>query len=184
MERPEEPRHSSCEDAENNKNKNNEPKPNQKKKKDKEKAKPKTKNQNHNPEANPNDDAFANLKYAIRQFEHELHPTSSSSTSRSAPRITQEDLFAQIVQGAKKQVEGKIQRQADDPAMAARANRPRPGPSREDPAAAQEETSMWNQIVADLKICNGIKQKASELVNQAIELERIMGKSTLPSLWQ
>lgn len=64
--------------------------------------------------------------------------------------------------------------------MAARANRPRPGPSREDPAAAQEETSMWNQIVADLKICKGIKEKASELVKQVIELERIMGKSTLP----
>lgn len=62
--------------------------------------------------------------------------------------------------------------------MAARANRPRPGPSREDPAAAQEETSMWNQIVADLKICNGIKDKATELVKQVIELERIIGKST------
>lgn len=62
--------------------------------------------------------------------------------------------------------------------MAARANRPRPGPSREDPAAAQEETSMWNQIVVDLKICNGIKEKATELVKQVIELERIIGKST------
>lgn len=64
--------------------------------------------------------------------------------------------------------------------MAARANRPRPGPSREDPAAAQEETSMWNQIVADLKIISAIKEKASELVIQVIELERIIGKSRLP----
>lgn len=59
--------------------------------------------------------------------------------------------------------------------MAARTNRPRPGPSREDPAAAQEETSMWNQILADLKICKGLNDRATALSKEVVEVEASMG---------
>lgn len=61
--------------------------------------------------------------------------------------------------------------------MAARTNRPRPGPSREDPAAAQEETSMWNQILADLRICKGLNDRATALSKEVVEVEASMGKS-------
>lgn len=61
--------------------------------------------------------------------------------------------------------------------MAARTNRPRPGPSREDPAAAQEETSMWNQILADLRICKGLNDRATALSKEVVEDEASMGKS-------
>lgn len=63
----------------------------------------------------------------------------------------------------------------NDFAMAARTNRPRPGPSREDPAAAQEETSMWNQILADLKICKGLNDRATALSKEVVEVEASMG---------
>lgn len=119
-------------------------------------------------------------------------PAAQVSTSSSYPqsivtpdnpppaprRITEEEQIAIITRTAEEEAKASIQREADAADMAARANRPRPGPSREDPAAAQEETSMWNQIVADLKICDGIKERASELVNQVIDLERSIGKST------
>ncbi len=59
--------------------------------------------------------------------------------------------------------------------MAARTNRPRPGPSREDPAAAQEETSMWNQILADLKLCKVLNDRATALSKEVVEVEASMG---------
>lgn len=59
--------------------------------------------------------------------------------------------------------------------MAARTNRPRPGLSREDPAAAQEETSMWNQILADLRICKGLNDRATALSKEVVEVEASMG---------
>lgn len=111
-----------------------------------------------------------------------LNPQSIATPDYPPPapiRITEEEKIAIITRFAEKRARASHQREADTADMAARANRPRPGPSREDPAAAQEETSMWNQIVADLKICDSIKEKASELVNQVIDLERIIGKSTL-----
>lgn len=68
--------------------------------------------------------------------------------------------------------------------MAARTNRPRPGPSREDPAAAQEETSMWNQILADLRICKGLNDRATALSKEVVEVEASMGKSRFFSTGQ
>lgn len=104
--------------------------------------------------------------------------SGSRSRSRSRSKLRSTISIGFIIESRTQPYFIKELREANISAMAARANRPRPGPSREDPAAAQEETSMWNQIVADLKMCNAIKEKASELVKQVIELERIIGKST------
>lgn len=52
------------------------------------------------------------------------------------------------------------------------ARRPRPA----DPAAAHEETNMWNSILVDLKKARDLSMKSKEIIKQAIEMESTMGK--------
>lgn len=104
-----------------------------------------------------------NLRRSLRNsgnfsFFPQSSSTDAHSSASSYRRKTLEEQFADI---------------AVTP-MAARNNRGRAGPSREDPAAAQEETSMWNQIVADLRLCKELKDKYSETIDQVVELEKTM----------
>lgn len=54
------------------------------------------------------------------------------------------------------------------------ARRPRPA----DPAAAHEETNMWNSILVDLKKARDLNIKSKEIIKQAVEVESTMGKCT------
>ena len=58
--------------------------------------------------------------------------------------------------------------------MAARTNRGRAGPSREDPAAAHEETSMWHQIMTDLGTVKELQHKVGDAGKQVVQMEKEM----------
>lgn len=55
------------------------------------------------------------------------------------------------------------------------ARRPRPA----DPAAAHEETNMWNGILVDLRRAREINTRSREVTRQAIEMETTLGRGRL-----
>lgn len=65
--------------------------------------------------------------------------------------------------------------------MAARNNRPRQGPSRDDPVAAEEEIKMWSQILVDLKTCKSLKERSEAAMAKAKALQDEIGDGTLTS---
>ncbi len=120
---------------------------------------------NNNAVGNPVHGSPNTRRESSRLLHHRNFPTSSSSSRR----ITVEEEYQSIVQGAVEDLRGD---------MAARNNRPRAGFPKPEPGAAQEETNMWETIKADMMRANGLKRQSDEKLRLYTNLRARIGDLT------
>lgn len=118
--------------------------------------------------------------HSLRSNTHSLVSASNSAFAHNP--ITVEEFYVHIATDSAK-LAGLSESSTSAAASANMAdNKRRRVPSS---STAQEETSMWNQIVADLKQCRDIKREYEEMTKELIEKEEVMaaekaaGKGTL-----